>query len=975
MRNTSNGFAFLKEPQIKLVKPTGSVFERNKDKKKEDPKQQQDRDGDGKQTSHAPSETLVDKHSGLELANAALDEDFRIQDDEYGNFCDENGIPKGEKNSLIKAIHFKMISKLMDARVRVKDLASVVFLGLFEKHSKENPKFNMCRTMQLADWKTFLKELEMIFLPFDEIHPHLNRDVKMLTNFAADKNISDDQFYFVQYLDNVQHCLSFPDLLRVCEIKTCFGFSDNNFFPDVVRIPETRGVLEDYKSKNRPDLISLFIKHSTAAALQSEIKANTEGASGSSPALPGAEDELVKRSQSANSASLDKPSKQSPIKARGDPEAKLHTRMLPASEHFWYFHDVFDKEVSSMKFFIKEVAEEGEKDSTLERNPTPHLGNKAPPKMQQLKRTQEHYKSFKEGLQEFFFSYMKLNPLMQESLGAVPVSWDFFWYSLYFMIETGKVHFSYEKYKSEATEDAKSSLKKTLMEYQDKLKETTNPQVEEALKHTIDHLQKQILTLEKPEHKAASRLLELQRDWKKALKEIFMFYSKQQKVLTNTKTFDNYKEECTNLSVGEFLKFCRDFGLNPQHWDWRSGLDGSEANHPNRMIAEPKNQQIVKKLAKELNNVTLSSIYKLEALGNLGIGYDSFEKIVKKVAVKISEVYGFEEEKLLDVFTKLGLLDGAFTQKMKTISKPFINGLQHPIFSPFKKPEDTTPVPVKLPNFKANQQVFARLYDRALADSQTKQIIRDLNDQGPRTVASINKNTGMVETQGMRASASQKQQFGVKNSRLAALSAQSNSMGRMYPVSNPTGGVPSAKSILKEQNSYVIRERARHLQDNNKKFTWEGLEKMNINELKGITQLNFDPASLIGVEDEEDKLYMQEYLKLNESPARRDAKSALKKEQERRQLESYGGVKKSLPSASGGGIFGRGEQNAYMGGMPPQQDRYSAAGPTASAQYMQIRASGKSGVKKPSVGFVNQRYEPPQPGNYRKGMMASESQG
>src|SRR3990167_2372763 len=98
-----------------------------------------------------------------------------------------------------------MISKLMDARVRVKDLASVVFLGLFEKHSKENPKFNMCRTMQLADWKTFLKELEMIFLPFDEIHPHLNRDVKMLTNFAADKNISDDQFYFVQYLDNVQH--------------------------------------------------------------------------------------------------------------------------------------------------------------------------------------------------------------------------------------------------------------------------------------------------------------------------------------------------------------------------------------------------------------------------------------------------------------------------------------------------------------------------------------------------------------------------------------------------------------------------------------------------------------------------------------------------------------------------------------------------------------------------------------------------
>ena len=37
----------------------------------------------------------------------------------------------------------------------------------------------------------------------------------------------------------------------------------------------------------------------------------------------------------------------------------------------------------------------------------------------------------------------------------------------------------------------------------------------------------------------------------------------------------------------------------------------------------------------------------------------------------------------------------------------------------------------------------------------------------------------------------------------------------------------------REQASYLVLERQRHIQDDNKKFTWESLEKMNLNELKG----------------------------------------------------------------------------------------------------------------------------------------------
>lgn len=63
---------------------------------------------------------------------------------------------------------------------------------------------------------------------------------------------------------------------------------------------------------------------------------------------------------------------------------------------------------------------------------------------------------------------------------------------------------------------------------------------------------------------------------------------------------------------------------------------------------------------------------------------------------------------------------------------------------------------------------------------------------------------------------------------------------------------------------------------------------MNINELKGITQVNFDPSSLIGNEDEEDRLYMQEYMKVSKS-----TRNPTKQIQDRRKLEDYGDLNKS----------------------------------------------------------------------------------
>lgn len=85
----------------------------------------------------------------------------------------------------------------------------------------------------------------------------------------------------------------------------------------------------------------------------------------------------------------------------------------------------------------------------------------------------------------------------------------------------------------------------------------------------------------------------------------------------------------------------------------------------------------------------------------------------------------------------------------------------------------------------------------------------------------------------------------------------------------------------------MVLERSRHLQEEKKKFTWESLEKMNLNELRGITNINFEPEKFIGDEDEEDKLYMNEF-----SLNRKDKGKKKEKLKLERQIQNYGDIKK-----------------------------------------------------------------------------------
>ncbi len=99
-------------------------------------------------------------------------------------------------------------------------------------------------------------------------------------------------------------------------------------------------------------------------------------------------------------------------------------------------------------------------------------------------------------------------------------------------------------------------------------------------------------------------LLQMEKVWKKALAEIFMFYNKLQKQTKGEYSFENFKEKMNYMSLGEWIKFCNDFGLNPK--PQKIGFS----------LFEPPQDN---------GRTVLSNLFKKESKGSLGISYFSFE--------------------------------------------------------------------------------------------------------------------------------------------------------------------------------------------------------------------------------------------------------------------------------------------------------------------------------------------------------------
>ena len=524
---------------------------------------------------------------------------------------------------------------------------------------------------------------------------------------------------------------------------------------------------------------------------------------------------------------------------------------IDSSQVCWLFFDMFSRE-NGLKFMRKE----GEVEIVMQRDNSQQF--------------------FAEKLHHFLFDYIKLDSRYHPDVNTIPISFDFFWTILYYLLETKSVQFEYIKPGVMNSNDTKESLRKTLEEYKSKYEMANDLQVQAALQHTIDFLQEQIDKLNEPQRKAESKLKETEGNWKKALREIFLFYSKQQKAAKTAGTFDGYRDDNKTMSAGEWLMFCKDFDLIPENWK-RS-----------KATISVEEKAKYEKLCKEVNKQVLNQVYKLESVSNIGIQYEPFEKILKTVCLKVSDVYGFTEEKIYDMFSKMGLLDGSYKDKMKQMNKPFFNALHYPALMPHMKEEKPLPLP-KFPNLNVNQQVFNRLYDRALAENQTKQIIHNLTTNPVKNMIVINKNTGMVEMEEggftrldditKRESAPRSALGKLRETRPPANDLRIGLRNGLESAANRRQGGPVSYAMLEKNKGNQV--------DARKKVTWENLEKMNVSELKGYSKEAFDPASLIGNEDEEDKVYMQELATVTEVSSHRPE---LDHKVKVRKIQAYGGI-------------------------------------------------------------------------------------
>ena len=104
----------------------------------------------------------------------------------------------------------------------------------------------------------------------------------------------------------------------------------------------------------------------------------------------------------------------------------------------------------------------------------------------------------------------------------------------------------------------------------------------------------------------ADMLRDCESTWMKALAEIFCFYNKLQKQTKGEYSFENFKEKMNHMSLGEWVKFCTDFGLSVPK-PTVLGLGN---------LAESKNEH---------NRKVLTQLFKREAKGSLGINLTSFQ--------------------------------------------------------------------------------------------------------------------------------------------------------------------------------------------------------------------------------------------------------------------------------------------------------------------------------------------------------------
>jgi hypothetical protein len=151
MRKKEKGFAFLdpahaggesEKPSQRKIVTSGVTTpapesvndevekhgEKRKSKKKKDgddkSKTEDSKVSGGKSKRTEEVKEEVKPKTNVDRANAALKEEYHFSETDLANFVDENALSHEDIGSLVKLVQYKMVAKLVESHVRVKDLSS-----------------------------------------------------------------------------------------------------------------------------------------------------------------------------------------------------------------------------------------------------------------------------------------------------------------------------------------------------------------------------------------------------------------------------------------------------------------------------------------------------------------------------------------------------------------------------------------------------------------------------------------------------------------------------------------------------------------------------------------------------------------------------------------------------------------------------------------------------------------------------------
>jgi len=198
-------------------------------------------------------------------------------------------------------------------------------------------------------------------------------------------------------------------------------------------------------------------------------------------------------------------------------------------------------------------------------------------------------------------------------------------------------------------------MQKTINEYTDLIKQLKDEDITNAIK-LKKLLVGQLNVIQENRRVKCQKVVENE----KGLKEIFEFYCKQQLLIGKKATFEQLNTVLSNMNLGEFMKFCKDFNIN------LPSTKIKEVFKKTARMARELDFDLFKQVVQRISNEVIN--FKLQQLNNQ-ITKENKEKLLEEIQ-KLEKLTEEDRKKLLYEYMEINN-PAKYKKKMVGMVLPF----------------------------------------------------------------------------------------------------------------------------------------------------------------------------------------------------------------------------------------------------------------------------------------------------------------